>query len=173
MTAQAREILKYNNQEYFLNCLPFSQYIDKNNLKHIPTFSNTALWRGYMGKWEITENKLYLTDISGSGILYNFEKNEKERKELERKMEKAKTFEEMKLLQEQIDRLHHQKSSERDFSLKSVFNSDEKVFASWYSGIMTVSSGNMSQYTHSGFSTIYGDELSISINKGIVKDIKF
>jgi len=172
MTAQAREMLTYNDEEYMLNCLPFSQYIQKNNLTHIPLSGCTALWRGYMGKWAITDNKLYITSISGSGILYDFEKNKKELIEVNQKIEEAPTSMEYRFYKEQKDSLNLQRTDEIPFSLMSVFNSTEKVIASWYSGTITASFGELKQYVHSGFSSVYEKTIYFSIKEGIVENIR-
>ena len=62
MTAQAREKLIYNGQEYHLATEPLSPYIEKNKIKFVAP--STACWRGYYGSWLIESDKLYLTDLT-------------------------------------------------------------------------------------------------------------
>ena len=86
MTAQAGELLVFKGNIYSMNCEPFSQFVQKNNLKLYFIATNSALWRGYFGEWEITDKKLYLTKISGNGKIRNQEKFRSGRLELRKKM---------------------------------------------------------------------------------------
>ena len=62
MTAQAREKLIYNGQEYHLATEPLNPYLEKNKIKFVAP--STACWRGYYGSWLIESDKLYLTDLT-------------------------------------------------------------------------------------------------------------
>ncbi|CAM4153018.1 hypothetical protein FLJU110815_19565 [Flavobacterium jumunjinense] len=62
MTAQYPDKIIYNGTEYNLNSNPLEPYFDKNP-KNRPSMVSTALWRGYVGYFEIIENELYLTDM--------------------------------------------------------------------------------------------------------------
>lgn len=61
-TAQYPDKIIYNGTEYNLNSNPLEPYFDKNP-ENRPTMISTALWRGYVGYFEIIENELYLTDM--------------------------------------------------------------------------------------------------------------
>jgi len=89
MTAQIRELLIYDQKTYEMSCEPFYQYIIKNKLELRLHWPNTALWRGYMGEWEITNNKLYLTKISGFGEIRNSENFRLGRLELRKKIKEG------------------------------------------------------------------------------------
>lgn len=62
MTAQAREKLIYNGQEYHLATEPLRPYLEKNKIEF--ESPSTACWRGYYGSWSIEDNKLYLTELT-------------------------------------------------------------------------------------------------------------
>lgn len=62
MTAQTREKLIYNGEEYRLATEPLQPYLDKNKIKFVAP--STACWRGYYGSWLIENGKLYLTDLT-------------------------------------------------------------------------------------------------------------
>lgn len=64
MTAQRREVLIYNNQVYYLATEPLKPYLEKNKIKFTPNCS--ACWRGYMGKWAIEDNKLFLVSLEAN-----------------------------------------------------------------------------------------------------------
>jgi hypothetical protein len=63
MTAQEREKLFYKGIEFSLATEPLAQYFTKINNKPDFVISGTANWRGYVGTWEISNNKLYLTEL--------------------------------------------------------------------------------------------------------------
>lgn len=62
MTAQAREKLIYNGQEYHLATEPLRPYLEKNKIEF--EAPSTACWRGYYGSWSIEDDKLYLTELT-------------------------------------------------------------------------------------------------------------
>ena len=66
MTAQVREILIYNNVEYRMANLPLSTFLE--TISHKYEFENTlsCCWRGYIGTWEIINDKLFLIHLSGT-----------------------------------------------------------------------------------------------------------
>lgn len=66
MTAQFPESLIYEGQALAMCSTPLSDYFRLT--RHHPPFSMncTALWRGYVGSWEVVDKRLYLVGISGS-----------------------------------------------------------------------------------------------------------
>ncbi len=71
MTAQVRERLIYNNEEYSLATEPLSPYLAKHKIEFPST--TTACWRGYCGKWLIENNKLYLIDLKANSGNFLFD----------------------------------------------------------------------------------------------------
>jgi hypothetical protein len=66
MTAQIRDVLYYNGEKCFLSTEPLKQLLDIiGNEKPAPKVMSTACWRGYVGTWEITDDKLYLIGLKG------------------------------------------------------------------------------------------------------------
>jgi len=63
LTAQYPDKIKYHGIEYALNTNPLEPYFEKNPEKR-PQWYSTALYRGYIGHFEIIENQLYVTDIT-------------------------------------------------------------------------------------------------------------
>ena len=62
VTAQYPDKITYKGTEYNLNSNPLEPYFEKNP-ENRPDMVSTALWRGYVGHFEIIENELYLTDM--------------------------------------------------------------------------------------------------------------
>lgn len=65
MTAQMSEVLMYEGEERHMLELPLKHFFDLGG--HDPgfQFTSTALWRGYVGRWEVLNDRLYLTHLSG------------------------------------------------------------------------------------------------------------
>jgi len=66
MTAQIGENLHYEGQDLTMCEEPLGQFFSL--LNHWPKFQDncTALWRGYVGSWEIIDKRLYLNNINGT-----------------------------------------------------------------------------------------------------------
>ena len=66
MTAQIAERLFYEVKEQAMCSEPLSSYLDLADIDS-PFESNcTALWRGYVGTWEILDDRLYLVGLEGT-----------------------------------------------------------------------------------------------------------
>lgn len=69
MTAQCSEKLIFKGRTVEMTCEPLKEYLAEKSI-NFPLI-NTACWRGYIGSWEIKDNKLYLIsldDFSDEGI---------------------------------------------------------------------------------------------------------
>jgi hypothetical protein len=65
MTAQVTEVLIYEGKKMSICTEPLSNYFVLNGNKPQFVSPHTALWRGYVGTWEIIDDRLYLTHIEG------------------------------------------------------------------------------------------------------------
>ncbi len=65
MTAQIAERLRYRGEEMALCANPLDDYFDLGGQKPPFVASSTALWRGYVGSWEIVDGRLYLVALEG------------------------------------------------------------------------------------------------------------
>ena len=68
MTAQISERLLYQGEMVSMCSEPLNSYFEKAGIR--PPFARncTALYRGYVGLWEIFENRLYLNQLKGNPI---------------------------------------------------------------------------------------------------------
>lgn len=66
MTAQVPERLRYGDKLLTLCTEPLAQYFELAGVAPAFARSTTALWRGYVGSWEIVGERLYMVDISGT-----------------------------------------------------------------------------------------------------------
>jgi hypothetical protein len=128
MTAQIGEILIYNGKENIMESEPLNEYIFKLKKEDQPKFPirETACWRGYCGKWEIKDNKLYLIGLEiqdyigvKSGVGY-------------------------------------------------IFPGQEQVFAEWYTGLLSLPQGELLEYVHLGYESIYEENLILEIKNGVL-----
>ena len=66
MTAQIPERLRYQGEEYAMCTNPLSDYFLMGGESPNFEMNCTALWRGYVGSWEIVADRLYLIGLNGS-----------------------------------------------------------------------------------------------------------
>lgn len=66
VTAQIAEQLLYEGKSVAMCSTPLSNYFAMTGVR--PRFEDncTALWRGYVGHWEIIDNRLYLVELHGT-----------------------------------------------------------------------------------------------------------
>jgi hypothetical protein len=123
-----------------------------------------------LGEWEISDNKLYLTKIAGSGQIKNQEKFRLGRLELREKLKSGiiTPQENGKLLK----KLEENCFEDIELSLLTLFNSKNKVFADWFSGILKCPYGKMTKYIHMGYDSKYSNVLEIHVKEGEVIELK-
>jgi hypothetical protein len=47
---------------------------------------------------------------------------------------------------------------------------DSRVFAHWYSGLLSIPQGDLVEYVHMGFASVYERDLLISVEQGMIVD---
>lgn len=123
MTAQFREVLFYKGEKMGMAAEPLRPYL--NSRDDINLRSNcSACWRGYIGNWEIKEEKLYLVELK-------FDFNEGDYLEME-----------------------------------DLFPGQTVVFAEWFSGEIRIPTGNMLEYIHMGYGSIYEKDIYLEFKNG-------
>lgn len=66
MTAQFAERLHYQGEDVAMCTNPLYDYFAMGGIEPRFEVNCTALWRGYVGSWEIVDNRLYLIKLSGT-----------------------------------------------------------------------------------------------------------
>lgn len=122
MTAQIRDTIIYNSQEYSLATEPLRSYLEAKGIEYPST--STGNYRGYIASWEVIDNKLYLTHIKIPEFL-----------------------------------------SEMD-SEANLFPGEEKTFAEWYTGRLRIPYGELLEYVHQGYGSVYEKELYLRFLNG-------
>lgn len=69
MTAQARDSIIYKGEKLFMASEPLNSFLKRRGDVRVYSVS-TMCWRGYLGSWEVKDNKLYLIGFSGNVIGY-------------------------------------------------------------------------------------------------------
>ena len=65
MTTQVKERIIIDGEKHpLLNALSLPEDDTKIKQKEGPTYTRSSCWRGYVGTWEIKDDKLYLIDFS-------------------------------------------------------------------------------------------------------------
>jgi hypothetical protein len=65
MTAQVSEVLYYDNQRLPMFAIPLTDYFSLTKSEPKFRVDCTAIWRGYVGTWEVVQSRLYLIKIDG------------------------------------------------------------------------------------------------------------
>ena len=65
MTAQSPERIVYMEKRLSMCTEPLEDYFSKGGIRPNLRRSSTALWRRYIGSWEIVDDRLYLTGLDG------------------------------------------------------------------------------------------------------------
>ena len=65
MTAQVSESLKYEGKAYGMCTEPLGNYFTMGGKDPGFTMIDTSCWRGYVGEWEIVDNRLYMIGLEG------------------------------------------------------------------------------------------------------------
>ena len=66
MTAQIAERLNYKGEVVAMCTNPLDDYFAMGGSRPRFEFNCTALWRGYVGSWEIVDYRLYLMGLNGT-----------------------------------------------------------------------------------------------------------
>ncbi|MEI6070827.1 MAG: hypothetical protein WCS31_03465 [Verrucomicrobiae bacterium] len=117
MTAQIHEYLRLDGKSCRMACEPDLPESAPGLTSHEQMKSiSSRCWRGYVGYWEVANNRFYLRKVVGS--------------------------------------------------IQGRFR--PSIFAEWYSGIIRIPQGEMLEYIHSEYASIYEADLFLEIEKGIV-----
>lgn len=66
MTAQFPERLTYRGENMVMYTEPLRKYLAESGSKLRFRTTSSALWRGYIGRWEIVDGRLYLAGLEGT-----------------------------------------------------------------------------------------------------------
>lgn len=66
MTAQIAERLRYQGEDVAMCTNPLSDFFAMGGFNPRFESNSTALWRGYVGRWEIVDSRLYLVELHGT-----------------------------------------------------------------------------------------------------------
>jgi hypothetical protein len=139
-TAQAPEILFFEGEEVSMFTTPLESYFseEKPRPDDVLISNSSANWRGYIGHWEISENRLILTGLHEFTFAFLDESAD-----------------------EQTDTLIH---PERVFGSGASYPME----ATWFTGMIRIPRGEMVRYVHMGFGSQYESEILIQIESGLV-----
>ena len=68
MTAQFSEVLFYKGQRVAMCSCPLNAFLRLSGFSKYFRRNCSALWRGYVGTWEIVNDRLYLIEVKGEFV---------------------------------------------------------------------------------------------------------
>ena len=127
MTAQIPETLWIDGERHALCTEPLEAYFRGPGSRPEFQAPHTACWRGYVGQWELKDDKLYLRRLNGT-------------------LADGKTV-----------------------TLKTIFpKGPYPIFADWFTGVLNIPQGEMLEYIHMGYASIFEDELRLEFKRGVL-----
>ena len=131
MTAQAMDRVVYEGNPYGLCDQLLDGYFKILDRKSPFIWPNTALWRGYVARWEFVDKRLYLAGLRGWIEGY-----------------------------EQVS---------QDYLFPDF---PERVFAHWVNGCLRAVDGDLLQYEHGGFMSVYERDVFFTVTDGILQSVE-
>ena len=142
MTAQASDSLFHDGQHFWLASEPLGgawAHLGREAPHFVPM--NTACWRGYVASWSITDGRLYLTGIEGTVAL-------------------PVTAE---------DEFLGRSGSEAPATLETLFpEQPPPIPADWVTGTLHARRGELLQYVHMGYESVFQESRFIDVADGRV-----
>lgn len=68
MTAQVQEALRFRGKDYGMAACPLEGAFHTLRPRPAFVFPHTACWRGYVGTWEVRDDRLHLVDLAGQVV---------------------------------------------------------------------------------------------------------
>jgi hypothetical protein len=168
MTAQIGDKLVYEGKVYIMASEPSlsGKDLDKYEIRIIT--GSTACWRGYDAEWEIVDNKLFLKEVSGTVEVVDLVKYREEKLRLRKLLKQGiiTPQENGKMLRD----IKKELAEEKELDLQFLFGSKTPVFAKWFSGIIRVPMGEILEYIHMGYCSLYEEDMYLYFIHGILTD---
>ena len=173
-TGQVSDRIRIGGKDFPLLANPLEDYYVGEREKERPYFPSigTSNWRGYVATWEIREGSLYLVGIHAQRLVRPPTQVEIEQEHNKKKglpgwvpFDPTKKYSLIRLV------LQGDKSRWAPYELKDLFPTqvqDGRVFATWFSGELRVPEGELLQYVHMGYGSVYERERFIQVKSGVV-----
>jgi hypothetical protein len=153
VTAQIPDRIRYNGESYQLFSNPLHMYLSDNF--HAPKFvmPHTACWRGYVARWEIIDDNLNLTSISGTVCRRRFEGDAPKKARCKQR--------------------HRGECEVTSVDMAELFpDNSGKVFAEWFTGELKIPNGIMKDYVHMGYLSQFERYLRFTISQGKMTEVR-
>jgi len=160
MTRQLKETIYYKENEYRIKDTPLDAYLQEKNISFPGRASNC--WRGYTGKWEVKDDKLYL--INFHSIIYHH-KPISEQEKIEN-FEKNKDYYKEHYRITGANEIANYVSTEEILGLDYLFPGQEEVFADWFTGEIRIPYGKVLYQMM--YSSIYEKYTVLEFKEGIL-----
>ena len=166
MTAQIGEKLFYHGKEYRMASEPpvLSPALKNYGIDFIGNC--TACWRGYLGKWEIKDDKLFLKEIAGTADVTDLTKYKAGKLQLKKLLKlgeiNAKQYGKL------LEKLRKEFTEQKEINIQFLYQTNDPVFADWFTGVIRVPMGEMLQYVHMDYYSVFEEDMFLEFLKGIL-----
>lgn len=147
MTAQVGDSLKFEGRLYSLSCEPLGLWLQRKKNIRDKTLrfkhTNTACSRGYVARWEIARGRLYMKSCSG------------------RLIDGSPPTQEALFA-------NYSKQYLDSLGANDPANAGPGIFAFWVTGVVWCTFGELLEYDHCGYESIYQGEIHLWMKDGFV-----
>jgi hypothetical protein len=166
MTAQIGEKLFYQGKEYGMASEPQVISPELKNYEINFIGNCTACWRGYFGTWEVTDDKLFLKEISGVADVTDMTKYKEGKHQLKKLLKQGEIT--SKQHAKLLEKLRAEVTEQKVIDIQFLYQTSEPVFADWFTGVIRVPMGEMLQYVHMDYFSVFGEDMFLEFIKGIL-----
>ena len=166
MTAQIGEKLFYKGKEYRMASEPpvISPALKNYEINFIGNC--TACWRGYFGTWVVTDDKLFLKEISGVADVTDLTKYKAGKLQLKKLLKQGEIT--AKQHPKLLEKLREEFTEQKEINIQFLYQTNDPVFADWFTGVIRVPTGEMLEYVHMGYYSVFGEDMFLEFSKGIL-----
>lgn len=145
MTAQIPDYIPYKGEFRALYCNPLEAYFQQHSPRPEFPACSSACWRGYVATWKVNDNRLYLHALRS-------EQHERRVHDVDGPIMWATND----VSQDILDVLVVFQDAEGD------------VLADWVTGELRIPDGEMLQYAHGGYGSVFERDIMLDVENGIV-----
>ena len=160
MTRQVTETIYYKKNEYEMKDTPLDAYLREKEIRF--HHSSSACWRGYVGKWEIKDEKLYLIDFL-SHIIHKKPISEQEK--IDRFLKDKDYYKKYYGITD-ANQIGNFTVTKEEIGLDYLFPGQKEVFADWFTGEIIIPHGKVLYYSMRY--SIYEKYLFLQFKNGVL-----
>lgn len=145
MTAQIPDYIHYKGELRALYCNPLELYFEQHPPRPELPYCSSGCWRGYVATWNVVDDRLYLHALRS-------EQQERRVHDVDGPVMWATNGVEQDIL-----------------DVLLIFpDANGDVFAEWVTGELRIPDGEMLQYAHAGYCSLFERDIILNVENGVI-----